>query len=102
MASQLREVLNRFSDQSAPISIQKMAREMKLEVGVLQGMIEYWIRKGKLREVVGNHTGCTTCGIKGECPFIMTLPRYYELADENDPPVCASDTPCNNGGTCNC
>ncbi|MCA9914931.1 MAG: hypothetical protein KC496_16370 [Anaerolineae bacterium] len=96
MASQLREVLNHFSDQSAPISLTRMAREMNLQPGVLQGMIEYWVRKGKLREVNTSGDNCTTCGVKGACPFIVNLPRYYELADNSRDSI----PPCSCGGTC--
>ncbi|MBX3081816.1 MAG: hypothetical protein KF716_09300 [Anaerolineae bacterium] len=94
MASQLREVLNRFADQSTPISINQMAREMQLELGVLHGMIDYWVRKGKLREVGADGNSCTTCGIKGECPYILHLPRYYEIVNDHDP---APAPPCTCG-----
>ena len=62
MASQLREILNRFDNQTAPMSINRMARDMSLEPGVLQGMIDYWVRKGKLREVNSTTEDCNTCG----------------------------------------
>jgi hypothetical protein len=98
MATQLREVLNRFADQNAPRSIKAMAREMSLEPGILQGMIEYWVRKGKLREVNSGGDTCNTCGIKSGCPFIVALPRYYELVSEDD---SAQDIPpCGCGGSC--
>ena len=91
MASQLREVLNRFSDQSTPLSINQMARDLKLEPGVLLGMIDYWVRKGKLREVKDNGEGCTTCGVKGACPFVVTMPRYYELVTaDGEPAACVA------------
>jgi len=97
MASQLREVLNRFDGQSVPVSINQMAREMSLEPGVLQGMIDYWVRKGKLREISGSGDSCVTCGVKSACPFIVAMPRYYELANDDsaDP-----EPPCACGGSC--
>lgn len=98
MASQLREVLNRFADGDAPRSIKDMAREMSLEPGVLHGMIEYWVHKGRLREVNGGGQTCRTCGIKSACPFIVALPRYYELVHEED--AIAEPPPCGCGGTC--
>jgi hypothetical protein len=97
MASQLREVLNRFDDQSRPVSLAQMAREMALEPGVLHGMIDYWVRKGKLREINSGGENCTTCGIKGACPFVIAMPRYYERVRDNDdqpPPACTC------GGRC--
>lgn len=98
MASQLREVLNRFDNQSAPVSINQMAREMQIEPGVLHGMIDYWVRKGKLREVGSDGDNCQTCGIKGACPFIVAMPRYYERIDENDQGMSASLCGCS--GSC--
>lgn len=95
MTSQLRAVLNRFADQSAPISVNRLAQEMNIERGVLGDMIDYWVRKGKLREVNSGGQACNTCGVKGACPFIIALPRYYELVHEADaahddtPPPCA-------------
>lgn len=98
MASQLRAVLDRFADQSTPVSLNQMAREMALEPGVLHGMIDYWVRKGKLREVNSGGEACTTCGIKGACPFVIALPRYYELVQDGDTsqdlPPCACNGHC--------
>lgn len=94
MASQLREVLNRFADQSAPVSIHRMAQDMGIEPNILSGMIDYWVRKGKLREVSGVGETCHTCGIKGACPYVITLPRSYELAGDDD---TQSGPPCNCG-----
>lgn len=91
MASQLREVLNRFTDQSEPVSVNRMAHEMGIEPGVLSGMIDYWVRKGKLRAVSAEGKSCNTCGVKGACPFVVAVPRCYELAAEHD---TASDAAC--------
>ncbi|QPC80512.1 hypothetical protein G4Y79_12370 [Phototrophicus methaneseepsis] len=96
MASQLREVLDRFSEQSVPISINRMAREMALDPAILHHMIDYWVRKGKLREV-NNVENCHTCGSKAACPFIVALPRYYERVQEGDAP---SGPPCACGDKC--
>lgn len=101
MATQLREVLNQFVHQSAPLSTNQMARNLGIERAILEDMIAYWVRKGKLREVIGTSTGCSTCGIKTACPFIVAMPRYYELVTEDTPPTCESDAPCA-CGTCSC
>lgn len=92
MASQLSTVLERFTRQSAPVSVNQMAREMQMDPGMLHSMIDYWVRKGKLREVNGSGSACTSCGVKGACPFVVAMPRYYEVvqADEQpDMPPCA-------------
>jgi hypothetical protein len=96
MASQLREVLSRFETYRMPVSVAQMAQEMQLEPGVLYSMIDYWVRKGKLREVNSHQQTCHTCGIKTGCPFIVALPRYFERVTEmtshSEPPcACRSD-----------
>lgn len=98
--SQLREVLQQFEQRDGAVSLNRMARDMALEPGVLQDMIGYWVRKGKLREVVGESKTCHSCGIKSACPFIIAMPRYYELVREgergtDDAPPCSCST-----GTC--
>jgi hypothetical protein len=53
------------------------------------------VRKGKLREVNGGSKNCHTCGIKGACPFVVNLPRYYEPVKDDDPEpetTCACST----------
>lgn len=79
MTTPLREVLARFTNQNGPLSVNQMAREMAIEPGLLRDMIDYWVRKGKLREVVGSSTACVSCGGKTGCPFIVAMPHYYEL-----------------------
>lgn len=100
MPSQLKQVLNHFAEQSEPMSISKLAQDMQLNPGVLYGMIDYWVRKGKLREVNSTSQACNTCGIKSGCPFIVAMPRYFEIVNDEDElatPPCACDT---NGNTC--
>ncbi len=98
MATPLREVLARFTEQAAPLSVSQLAREMAIEPGLLHDMIGYWVRKGKLREIVGSSQACTACGSQRDCPFIVALPRYYELAGSADD---AAPPPCACGGACN-
>lgn len=97
MASQLRTVLDRFADQSAPVSLNRMAHELQLDPAVLHDMIDYWVRKGRLREITSG-AACTTCGSKAGCPFVVALPRIYELVrDDVEPPP---QPPCTCGGGC--
>ncbi len=97
MTSQLREVLNRFDEGAVPRSLNQMAREMQLEPAMLQAMIDYWVRKGKLREVGLAGNACVTCGTNGHCPFIVNLPRAYERVREGE---AEPNPPCACGGGC--
>lgn len=53
------------------------------------------MRKGKLREASGTGESCTSCGVKGACPFVVALPRYYEVVREDE-----DAPPCGCGGSC--
>lgn len=97
--SQLREVLDRFATQRGPMSVNRMAKEMGITPSMLNEMIEYWVRKGKLREVNGGGQACVTCGVKGACPFVVNLPRYYEMVTAENTPD-DSQPPCACGGHC--
>lgn len=77
----LREVLHRFQNQTAPVSVAQMAREMDTTPEMLRTMIDYWIRKGKLRVANCDQETCNTCGAKSGCPFIVHLPVYYEVVE---------------------
>lgn len=102
MASQLREVLFHFEHQTAPTSLNQMAKEMQVTPGVLEGMIDYWVRKGKLRAINSGGEDCNTCGNQGACPFVVTMPRYYERVTEDDAHHSDGGSCCTCGGGCSC
>ncbi|HVU14471.1 MAG TPA: FeoC-like transcriptional regulator [Phototrophicaceae bacterium] len=76
--STLRTVLQHFERQPGTIALPVLARELGLEQAMLQEMIDYWVRKGRLREVFV--TNCAACGSARGCPFVVAMPRCYELA----------------------
>lgn len=77
MGATLRQVLNHFEQQSGAVSLSRMARDLELEPPMLQEMINYWVRKGRLRQVCDS--ACTTCSGAQGCPFVYALPVVYEL-----------------------
>lgn len=77
MTTVLRQVLNTFENTGGPLSLKQMARELNVEMGMLEGMIQHWVRKGRLRESAPL-PDCGTCGVNN-CPFIMQMPRTFEL-----------------------
>jgi hypothetical protein len=85
--STLSQVLAAFEDNSGPLTMNQIAHNLGISQARLEGMIQYWVRKGKLREAV-NLTDCGTCGRgPGDCPFTMELPRTYELVTEDSLPI---------------
>lgn len=87
MPSTLRQVLHAFETADAPRTLNQLARELELAPGMLAGMIDYWVRKGKLRPI-HSASACNACGSATTCPFIMQMPPTYELVTGDSPPPC--------------
>jgi hypothetical protein len=81
--STLRQVLTMFETAVAPLSLQQMAHELGVSLEQLEGMIQHWVRKGKIRES-GSVTECGSCGSKDGCAFVMEMPRTFELVKNSD------------------
>ena len=96
MTTVLRQVLAVFEESCEPRTLNQLARELGIPLGTLEGMIDYWIRKGKLREASGSQE-CSTCGGAKGCPFVPKLPHSYELVTE---PVPVSKKKPSCGGCC--
>lgn len=96
MTTTLRQVLEQFERSDGVVSLPQMARTLGIERAMLQNMIDFWVRKGKLREV--GAPACTTCGGASECPFMMALPRCYELVGKDNPIVAPPAIPYACGG----
>jgi hypothetical protein len=81
--STLTQVLTIFEQADGPLSLANIAHRLDISQARLEGMIQYWVRKGRIRETAAGKE-CGSCGIKGECPFVMEMPRSYELATPDD------------------
>ncbi|MCS6843133.1 MAG: FeoC-like transcriptional regulator [Caldilineales bacterium] len=91
--STLRQVLTIFETATAPLSLSQVARELGISVERLESMVQYWVRKGKLKESVVS-TECGSCGQKGSCAFVVEMPHTYELADDNLIPLYPHGAAC--------
>jgi hypothetical protein len=90
MTTKLREVLKAFEESPGPISLNDMARDLNMAPGMLEGMIDYWVRKGKIRERGGS--ACERCHSAKNCSYSPTMPRSYELVSTD--PVEKEDCGC--------
>lgn len=79
--SKLRQVLTIFETADSSLSLPQIARDLDVPVDRLEGMIQHWVRKGKIRPS-GSLTECGTCGHQEGCPFVMTMPHSYELVSK--------------------
>jgi hypothetical protein len=76
MTTMLQAVLTAFEEARGPISLNEMARDLGIAPGMLDGLIEHWVRKGKVRACSGG-SACASC--HSACSYSPTMPRSYEL-----------------------
>ena len=78
MASTLGKVLNYIEESREAVVLSKMAADLGTSPALLEGMLEYWVQKGKLKASFGEQN-CGDCAKDGDCPFVLDGPKSYEL-----------------------
>jgi hypothetical protein len=98
MTTLLRHVLQIFEEAETVVRLDALARELEIDPATLDNMIQHWVRKGRIRAVVDmpEGTACHGCGADGGCPFVVHLPRRYELIRLGSDPtldkmICSKD-----------
>ncbi len=85
MRHMLKQVLHEIETINAPITLQALSHRLKIEPSALQGIIDFWVRKGRLRDddavdECAPDGGCgPSCGGATSCAFIVDIPRSYSL-----------------------
>jgi DNA-binding transcriptional regulator LsrR (DeoR family) len=84
--SPLRKVLTYFEHTWQGSSLNTIAKEMKISPDQVQSLLEFWVRKGVIRVEASETPDCTSCGKTNHCPYVINLPRSFELArkEENE------------------
>ena len=82
------QVLHEVEAANAPLDLNELSRRLNVERSALDGMIQFWVRKGRLVDdtagagratvACANH-GCGGCAGGQGCPFTMTMPRTISL-----------------------
>ena len=80
----LSKLLEKFEEMSGGLSIQALASELELRPAQVESMVDFWINKGKIR-VSTNPSECGSCSVQGDCPFILEMPRTFELVNDHAP-----------------
>lgn len=85
----LHQVLHEIERANGPITLNELSRRLDVEASALQGMIEFWVRKGRLRDdeaATAVATSSCTPGQCGDncfglsaCPFTAKMPRSYSV-----------------------
>ena len=85
----LQRVLREIESAGETLSLDELSRRLDIEPGALEGMIQFWVRKGRIREDTGTdcdlgacETGGCGCSCPGpnDCPFIAKMPRTYTFS----------------------
>jgi hypothetical protein len=85
----LRELLHLVESAAGPISLAEVSRRTGIDPGALVGMLDYWVRKGRLTvdqdmaacsgACAPLGAGCHSCTGATCCPFIARLPIAYSV-----------------------
>lgn len=80
--ARLRDVLTAFEQTEEPLRVTDLAARLGVSPGALEGMIAFWVRKGRLA-VVDCAVDCTGCTI-ADCPLKVaarsrSAPQRYVL-----------------------
>jgi hypothetical protein len=76
MATLLRQVLEAFETTDTNIRLDALSRQLGVDSGTLDNMIQYWVRKGRIREI--SNDACHACSTSA-CPVMENAPRRYTL-----------------------
>jgi hypothetical protein len=84
----LNQVLYEIEQASGPITINELSRKLGIESSALQGMIDFWVRKGRLHDDDAAMADDAACGSGScgdncfgltACPFTAKMPRSYSI-----------------------
>lgn len=84
----LQQVLHEIETAQGPVDVAGLSRKLGVERGALEGMVAFWVRKGRLRssqegmveEACGGGLGCGgVCPGPEACPWVLKLPRSYRV-----------------------
>jgi len=82
----LHQVLRMVETAQGPVTLNELSRKLMVEPAVLESMIQFWVRKGRLvDEDAAAETSCTTgscggsCTGAASCAFVAKMPRSYSI-----------------------
>lgn len=85
----LYRILQEIESAKGSVNLNELSHKLGVERGALEGMIQFWVRKGRLRDdsqpaeiplssCTSGGCGSSCSGPQG-CPFVMQLPKTYTL-----------------------
>jgi hypothetical protein len=83
------QVLREIKTSQSTLNLDDLGRKLGVERSALQGMIDYWVRKGRLQddqEMAITPDICTSVGCAGSCTgsrncsFKVKMPKTYSIS----------------------
>lgn len=89
----LREVLQAIEAADGPVHVGALSQQLQIDRSVLEGMIDYWVRKGRLQARRTEEHVCAStashcgggCSGAAACPFIARMPKSYSIELKSAP-----------------
>jgi hypothetical protein len=88
----LSQVLHEIESAHGPITTGELSRKMGIDPAALDGMIQFWVRKGRLQmdEKQTSETNCScgtlssSCAPISDCVFIAKMPNSYSVTNRDN------------------
>ncbi len=85
----LQQVLRAFEEAHEPVNLVDLAHKLGIDKPALEGMIAYWVRKGRLKESQADSSCSAECGPtcasrSRPCPFVGKMPRIITLVGTDE------------------
>jgi hypothetical protein len=83
----LYQVLEEIEQARGPVLLSELSRKLGIDAGTLSGMVQFWVRKGRLRDddaAIADEMACvgscgSSCGGVSGCAFVVKLPKTYSV-----------------------
>ena len=86
----LSQVLHEIKSARGPITIRELSKKLEIDPHALEGMLQFWVRKGRIQNddeaasCDGAKGGCgTSCSGMANCTFIAKMPKTYSIPIED-------------------
>ncbi len=88
----LHAILHELQTASGPMTLRQLSRRLGVQESALEGMIQFWVRKGRLavdegaggvtemRVCSGIVCGLRSCPGPGACPLTLKTPARFRLS----------------------
>ena len=84
----LQLILQEIESAGGTVNLADLSRKLDVEPSALEGMLEFWVRKGRLQS---SSQSCSTnmvcggsCGGTQGCPFVIQMPHTFSLVTDPD------------------